>query len=78
METTTCQWRQIKLNPLSTQINIYFSRPPPSTAIIPDVRPLGSLKIKIAAINGKMRSGRATVEVYENRKLNIYFSFHGK
>ena len=66
--STTCQCRQLKLNPLSTQINIYclmtnqtpallvqrapwtraammllqslyFSRPPPPTAIIPDARP---------------------------------------
>ena len=66
--STTCQCRQLKLNPLSTQINIYclmtnqtpallvrrapwtraaemllqslyFSRPPPPTAIIPDPRP---------------------------------------
>ena len=66
--STTCQCRQLKLNPLSTQINIYclmtnqtpallvqrapwtqatvmllqslyFSRPPPPTAVIPDARP---------------------------------------
>ena len=71
--STTCQCRQLKLNPLSTQINIYclmtnqtpallvqrapwtqaavmllqslyFSRPPPPRAIIPDARPLGTFE----------------------------------
>ena len=71
--STTCQCRQLKLNPLSTQINIYclmtnqtpallvqrapwtraavmllqslyFSRPPPPRAIIPDDLPLGTFE----------------------------------
>ena len=69
----TCQCRQLQLNPLSMQINIYclmtnqtpallvlcdprtqaavmllqslyFSRPPPPTAIIPEARPLGTFE----------------------------------
>ena len=71
--STTCQCRQLKLNLLSTQINIYclmtnqtpallvecasgmraavmllqslyFSRPPPPRAIIPDACPLGTFE----------------------------------
>ena len=73
METLTCQCRQLKLNPLSMQINIYclmtnqisallvqcalsmraammflqslyFFRPPPPSAIIPDTHTLGTFE----------------------------------
>ena len=58
--------------------SLYFSRPPPprATCIISDVRPLGHLKIKMAAINYKTRYITTVISRKNRGQWTVYFGQH--
>ena len=44
--------------------SLYFSRPPPPTAIIPNACPLGTFEIEMATINSKMHYISMIARIY--------------